>query len=246
MVLQTGVFTGVGERHRQQRPLWTTAGSPPLPCLVRVNPTVVLPHCQWTLGLHLSYAVCRQSFKDNNNNKKILHAQSTGEIGFGYKGPAFTEFQDLCVTVVTFQTIMALVGSNYRRNTMRISPWSTSPGILSGGNAVPNTAGSRFLIGTAKAEWLDGKRVVFGRCKGSMMWCGRSRGFWFQEQQDQHEAHHCCLCFILSISPFLPWLRRALLTCICWWQPMIFGLLLQFLEFHYLPFPPPSLAGFQS
>lgn len=29
MVPQTGVFTGGDERHRQQRHLWTTAGSPP-------------------------------------------------------------------------------------------------------------------------------------------------------------------------------------------------------------------------
>lgn len=214
MVPQTRVFTRGGERHLQQTPV-DHSGEPPT-----AESSQGQPHCgsstlsvnPWTASL--SSCLQAEFQRQPKKKKKILRAQSTGEIRFGCKGPAFTEFQDLCVMVVTFQTIVALVGSSYRRNSMRLSPCSTWVLASCLGQMLDLT---QLVPGFSSAlprlrGWMVSV-VVFGRCnkEREMVWQawrllvpGMARPAQSSPLLSVDNLNTPGSCFILSISPFLP------------------------------------------
>ncbi|EHH53957.1 hypothetical protein EGM_14677, partial [Macaca fascicularis] len=107
--------------------------------------------------------VCFQLFADKVlKTKENFRPQSTGEKGFGYKGPCFPRI---------IPGFMCQGGDVTRHNGTGSKSVDRGkvddknfilkyigPGILSMANAIPNTNGSQFFICPAKSGWMQGER----------------------------------------------------------------------------------------
>ena len=58
---------------------------------------------------------------------------------------------------------MSIYGERFDDEPAGLAMRHTGPGLLSMANSGPNSNGCQFFVTTARAEWLDGKHVVFGR-----------------------------------------------------------------------------------